>query len=113
MNIHAVKARNSRKTQSLILQPQEVGPPPSSIKVLLKAIAAVSGTLIFWTGIALYYTYLFFVFFVFLALWRGEYFGLAVSGLIAIGVWIILRYAAGAIMIVGGVLRGVGVGQDE
>jgi hypothetical protein len=107
MIIHAVKARNGKKMQVLVSQPDEAGPRPGRIKTLLKAIASVIGTLILWIGIIFSYTYFLIACLVFLTLWRGEYFSLVISGLIAIGLCIILRYVTGAIVLAGIALQGL------
>ena len=76
-----------------------------------KAIAYVSGTLIFWIGFILCNTYLLIVFIMCLLLWQQEYFSLTASLLIAIGAWIILRIASGFIVLAGIALKGFG--EDE
>ena len=113
MVIHAVKARNGKKTQILISQPDQAESRPGRIKTLLKAIASVIGTLILWIGITFSYTYFLIACLVFLTLWRGEYFSLVISGLIAIGLCIILRYVTGAIVLAGIALQGLALDDNN
>ena len=89
--------RVKRNNPTVVSQPDEAGTRPGRIKTLAKAIASVVGTLILWIGIIFSYTYFLIACLVFLTLWRGEYFSLVISGLIAIGLCIILRYFTGAI----------------
>ena len=99
--------RVKRNNPTVVSQPDEAGPRPGRIKTLLKAIASVIGTLFLWIGIVFSYTYFLIACLVFLTLWRGEYFSLIISALIAIGLCIILRYVTGAIVLAGIALQGL------
>ncbi len=68
--------------------------------------------MVFWLGLILCNTYLLIVFIAFLVLWRWEYCSLTISGLIAVGAWLVLRIASGFVVMAGISLISLGSEED-
>ena len=105
--------RVKRNNPTVISQPNEIESRPSQTKSLWKAIASAFGTVIFWLGYILCNTYLLIVFIMFLVLWQREYCSLTISGLIAVGAWLVLRIASGFIVMGGISLISLGSEEDD
>ena len=105
--------RVKRNNPTVISQPNEIESRPSHTKSLWKTIASAFGTVIFWLGFILCNTYLLIVFITFVVLWQREYCSLTISGLIAVGAWLVLRIASGFIVMAGISLKSLGSEEDD
>jgi hypothetical protein len=105
--------RVKRNNPAVISQPNEIESRPSHTKSLWKTIASAFGTVIFWLGFILCNTYLLIVFITFVVLWQREYCSLTISGLIAVGAWLVLRNASGFIVMAGISLKSLGSEEDD